>query len=100
MPAYMIINTVIHDHAAYDKYKADVPALIRKHGGRYLVRGGRFEVLEGDWKPERIVMFEFPAIDNIKAFLNDPEYASLKAVRHKVAHTDIVAVEGGGEPVV
>jgi Domain of unknown function (DUF1330) len=50
MPAYMIVNVEVNNATAYEEYKAKVPALIRKHGGEYLVRGGNFVVLEGDWK--------------------------------------------------
>ena len=79
---------------AYERYKAEVPALIRKHGGEYLVRGGSFEVLEGDWRPSRLVLFRFPDLESVKAFFNDPEYQPLKELRLRVAKADIVAVEG------
>ena len=54
MPAYMIVNLDVSDAVAYEEYKMKVPALIRKHGGKYLVRGGKFTILEGDWKPTRL----------------------------------------------
>lgn len=94
MPAYMIVNLNVHDPAAYEAYKRDVPALIAKHGGEYLVRGGEHEVLEGDWKPSRLVLFRFPDRAAIRAFMADPAYAPLKALRLRVATTDAVAVDG------
>jgi uncharacterized protein (DUF1330 family) len=94
MRAYMIVNVDVKDPAVYEEYKTKVPALIRKHGGEYLVRGGRLVVLEGDWKPTRLVILRFPDFASAQAFFLDPEYQPLKALRHRVSHVDIVAVEG------
>jgi len=94
MPAYLIVNIRIKDPAAYEVYKAAVPALVRKHGGRYLVRGGSVEVLEGQWQPERLIVFEFPDMASIRAFDSDPEYAPWKALRQRSAESDLIAVEG------
>jgi uncharacterized protein (DUF1330 family) len=94
MPAYMIVNIEVKDPVAYEPYKAQVPALIRKYGGEYLVRGGVCEVLEGDWRPGRLVVFRFPDMASILALQVDPEYLPLKALRQSVAYTEAVAVEG------
>jgi uncharacterized protein (DUF1330 family) len=94
MSAYMIVNVDVKDPAVYEEYKTKVPALIRKHGGEYLVRGGKFVILEGDWKPSRLVILRFPDIASAQALLVDPEYQSLKALRQRVSKVDIVAVEG------
>jgi uncharacterized protein (DUF1330 family) len=94
MIAYMIVNVDVKDPAVYEEYKTKVPALIRKHGGEYLVRGGKFVILEGDWKPSRLVILRFPDIASAQALLVDPEYQSLKALRQRVSKVDIVAVEG------
>jgi uncharacterized protein (DUF1330 family) len=84
----------VNNATAYEEYKAKVPALIRKHGGEYLVRGGNFVVLEGDWKPSRLVVFRFPDVASAQALYNDPEYQPLKALRQRVSKMDIVAIEG------
>lgn len=94
MPAYMMVNVDVRDAAAYEPYKAAVPALIRKHGGEYLVRGGVCEVLEGDWRPSRMILFRFPDMASIRALQLDPEYQPLKALRQSVAYTEAIAVEG------
>lgn len=94
MSAYVIVNIDVKDPAAYEEYKAKVPPLIRKHGGEYLVRGGKLFVAEGDWKPGRLVLFRFPDVASVQALLDDPEYQPLKALRHRVAKTDMVIVEG------
>jgi uncharacterized protein (DUF1330 family) len=94
MSAYMIVNLEVKDPVAYEAYKAQVPALIRKYGGEYLARGGACEVLEGDWRPGRLVLFRFPDMQSIQALQVDPEYQPLKALRQKEAYTEAVAVEG------
>jgi uncharacterized protein (DUF1330 family) len=94
MAVYVIVNLRIHDLAAYDAYKAGVVPMVSRHGGEYLARGGATEVLEGDWIPNRVVLLKFPEMNAVKAFLDDPEYADLKSLRHRIAHTQMVAVEG------
>ena len=94
MAAYLIVDVDIKDPAAYEDYRSKVPAFIRKHGGEYLVRGGAHEVIEGDWRPTRLVLFRFPDAAAIRAFVDDPDYRPLAALRHRIADTDMVMVEG------
>jgi uncharacterized protein (DUF1330 family) len=94
MPVYMIVDVDIADPAAYETYKAEVPALIARHGGEYLVRGGAHEVIEGTWNPTRLVLFRFPDRASVKAFIDDPDYAPLKALRQRISRGDIVMVDG------
>ena len=94
MAVYLICDVDVRDPAAYQAYQAQVPALIGKHGGEYLVRGGAHEIIEGDWKPVRLVLLRFPDAPSAKAFLGDPEYAPLAALRHRVARTDMVMAAG------
>ena len=94
MPAYMIVDVDVRDAARYEDYKREVPALIAKHGGEYLVRGGAHEVIEGDWQPTRMVMFRFPSRAAIRAFMDDPDYRPLAALRHEIARSRIIAVDG------
>jgi len=94
MTAYLIGNTDISDLAAYEGYKAAVPAIVARHGGTYLVRGGAHEVVEGDWHPVRLVLFSFPNRAAAHAFLDDPDYAPWKAIRHAIAKTELVVVDG------
>jgi uncharacterized protein (DUF1330 family) len=94
MSAYLIVNADVKDDTDYKEYRAKVPAVIRKHGGEYLVRGGNFIVLEGDWKPSRLVILRFPDIAAVQNLFNDPEYLALKALRQRVTESEIVAVEG------
>ena len=94
MAAYLIVDVVVNDPAVYEQYRAQVPALIRKHGGEYLVRGGALEVIEGTWAPKRLVVLRFRDRAAAQAFLNDPEYRPLKEIRHRAATTDLVLVDG------
>jgi uncharacterized protein (DUF1330 family) len=94
MAAYLIGDVKLKDVEAYKPYQAGVPEIIRKHGGEYLVRGGSYEVKEGAWKPVRIVVIQFPDWVAAQAFLDDPEYQPMKAIRHRVAQTDLVLVDG------
>jgi uncharacterized protein (DUF1330 family) len=94
MTAYMIVDLDVHDADGFQEYRTGVPALIAKHGGEYLVRGGEFEVIEGTWQPRRLVLFRFPDRQAIRSFFDDPEYAELKALRHRTCDTNVVAVDG------
>jgi uncharacterized protein (DUF1330 family) len=94
MSAYMIVNVDVKDPTVYEEFKARIPALIRKYSGEYLVRAGKFVILEGDWKPSRLVIFRFPDITSAQTLYNDPEYQPLKALRQSGSKMDIVAVEG------
>ena len=94
MPAYMIVNLEVTDPTAFEKYRNEVGALVRRHGGEYLVRGGAHEVFEGNWRPNRLVLLRFPDMKSAKAFLTDPEYQPLKALRQRAANSELVVVEG------
>ena len=84
----------VKDKDAYEDYKGGVEGFIAKHGGEYLVRGGHFEILAGDWRPTRLVLFRFSDRGSVHALLDDPDYQDLKAIRQRVAETNAVVVEG------
>ena len=63
MPAYFIVDIDVTDPAAFEEYRKAVPATVEKYGGKFLVRGGRLEVLEGSWRPKRVVVTEFPSLE-------------------------------------
>ena len=94
MAAYLYATLQVVDPAAYEEYRQKVPALIAAHGGRYLVRGGATEVLEGDAQPQRQVILEFPDMAHLKAFYNDPAYRPLIALRQRAAKGHLLAIEG------
>jgi uncharacterized protein (DUF1330 family) len=94
MTAYVIADIDVHDQDAYREYAALVPATIEPHGGRFLVRGGVHETLEGDWQPRRMVVLEFPSADAAKRWHNSPEYAAAMAMRQRASAGSLVLVEG------
>ena len=99
VPAYMILDTDVSDPVAYEDYKKSAAPMVKKHGGEYLVRGGRFDVVEGDWSPTRLVLIRFPSAAAAHALLNDPDYAPWRALRLRIAKCDMVIVEGVAAPV-
>lgn len=94
MSAYLIATMDVHDSDGYEEYREKVPALIVKHGGNYIVRGGPAEVVEGSWPAGRIVVLEFPDYDAGQAFIADPDYRPVAAIRHRTAASHIWLVDG------
>src|SRR5438105_2797789 len=94
MPAYVVVEIEIHDPAGYDRYKTLAPPSIAAYGGRYLVRGGEVAVLEGTWRPTRLVVLEFPSPERARAWWDSPEYAEAKALRQRCATTQMIAIDG------
>jgi uncharacterized protein (DUF1330 family) len=96
MPAYVIVKITIHDPVKYEEYKLLTPATIAAYGGRFIVRGGEAEILEGNPSPGRIVVLEFPDTETAKRWWNSPEYTPAKELRQSIASTEMVLVEGFG----
>ncbi len=94
MTAYLMAMIDVHDASAYEEYREKVPALIAKHGGRYIVRGGPSDVVEGSWPPGRIVVLEFPDYASAQAFVADPEYQPLAALRQRTTASHIWLADG------
>ena len=94
MPAYLVADIDIKHTAGFEEYRKLVPATIQKYGGRYLVRGGQFEKLEGEWQPKRLAVIEFPSLEQAKRWYNSEEYRGPKAMRFKTAKTNLILVEG------
>ena len=94
MPAYVIVETDITDPAQYEQYKAASPAAIAAGGGRFLVRGGEFAVLEGDWQPSRLVMLEFEDLEAAKRWYESEIYQEAKKLREGAARFRAIAVQG------
>jgi len=94
MPAYVVVDIEIHDPVRYEEYRRVAPPSIAAYGGRYLVRGGTLGILEGEWQPKRLVVLEFPTVEQARAWWASPEYAPAKAIRQASAHTNMVVVAG------
>jgi uncharacterized protein (DUF1330 family) len=82
MPAYLVVEHIITDAAKFEEYRVKVGPMIAKHGGRYLTKGGSHKMPEGGhWKPERVVIIEFPDMASLNAWYTSAEYQPLIALR-------------------
>ena len=94
MTAYIVLNIEITDPAGYADYKELAQVTVLQYGGKYLARGGKAENIEGAWQPKRMVILEFPSMDQAKAWINSPEYAPARSLRHQYAISEGVLIEG------
>jgi uncharacterized protein (DUF1330 family) len=94
MAAYLIADVTVKNPDAYAEYRKQVLPTITKHGGRFLVRGGAHETLEGDWRPGRVVVIEFPDMAAAKAWYRSTEYAPLAKLRQSASSGRVILVEG------
>jgi uncharacterized protein (DUF1330 family) len=94
MPAYVIFDIHVDDPDGYAPYRERAGAAVEARGGRYLARGGACEVLEGDWDVDRLVVLEFPSMDQARAWYHSPEYQELAAIRQSASRARAVVVEG------
>jgi uncharacterized protein (DUF1330 family) len=96
MKAYVIVDVAITDPVRYEDYKKLTPGSLVPFGGKFIVRGGQSETLEGSWKPGRIVVLEFPSLEKAKAWWSSEEYRPAKALRQSASVTQMIVVEGAG----
>jgi len=99
MSAFVIVEIEVREQEPYEEYKRLAPPSIKAYGGRYLVRGGRAETFEGDWRPKRVVVLEFPSLERARQWLESPEYRDARAMRQRAATTRMIAVECLGTPI-
>jgi uncharacterized protein (DUF1330 family) len=94
VPAFVLANVTIHDPVRYEDYKRMVPATLVPFGGRFVVRGGLTEILEGAWQPSRLVLLEFPSVERARAWWKSPEYAEARALRQATSDGTLIILEG------
>jgi uncharacterized protein (DUF1330 family) len=94
MPVYMVIEVQVLDAELYAEYAARVPAVVARYGGRYLVRGGEVIALTGDWRPERMIVLEFPSMERMTEWNFSPDYLELAPLRARSTRTRAVALHG------
>ena len=94
MSAYIIANVEVTNPTQYEDYKKWSSAAMQAHGAEVCVRGGKIEVLEGDWEPQRIVVLKFASLEAAKAFNDSPEYGKARASRQGAAVMRMIVVEG------
>jgi len=94
MSAYVIGEIDVTDPAAYEDYRKQVLAVVTKYGGKFVVRGGKVDSKEGGWAPKRIVVLEFPSMEQAQKFYHSAEYAPLIKLRQRASKGKIILVEG------
>ena len=94
MKAYVIGDITVNDIERYKTYIERAPGFVARHGGKYLVRGGDVTVMEGDWQPARMIVLEFPSMEQARAFAGDPDYQAVADVRRSATSSRLVIVEG------
>ena len=94
MPAYIVVEVEVNDPERYENYKAMVPPSLEAYGGRFVVRGGACQTVEGEWKPTRLVVIEFPSLADAKRWYDSEEYRAPKAQRIRAGRTSMIMVEG------
>jgi len=94
MPAYIIAEVSIHSPVEYEDYKKLTPESLKPYDGKFIVRGGKSETLEGEWNPERIVVIEFPDMGKANGWWNSEGYAPAKALRQRTSYTKMILVPG------
>tara|TARA_Y100000588_G_C14109928_1_gene862562 strand:- start:485 stop:772 length:288 start_codon:yes stop_codon:yes gene_type:complete len=94
MTAYIIAQIDINDADLFRKYGEKVSAVVERYGGRYIVRGGSIDNLEGALSRGRLVVIEFESQEAAKLWYNSPEYAPLIELRQKSSEGEVVVVEG------
>jgi uncharacterized protein (DUF1330 family) len=94
MAGYVIAEIEVTDPAGYEEYRRAGAATIEQYGGKYLVRGGKVESLEGGWQPSRLVMLEFESAERAREWYSSQEYSGPKSIRHMTANSKFIIVEG------
>jgi uncharacterized protein (DUF1330 family) len=92
--AYVLANVDVKDPQQYEEYKRLSTIAMKAHGAEVCVRGGKTEVLEGDWAPHRVVLLKFPSLEKAKAFYDSTEYQAAKKAREGIAVMRMVLIEG------
>jgi len=94
MPAYVIAEINATDSLGYEEYRKLGPPTVAAYGGKFVVRGGKVEILEGSWTPKRLVVLEFESVERAKQWWSSQENSVAKRVRQRTAMTNTIVVEG------
>ena len=94
MSALLVAQLEVMDPKAFEAYRDKVPAVIERHGGRYLARGGAIEVLEGEWSLPRLVVIAFDSPDAAQRFYNSEDYQEILPLRLAASRGNVIIVEG------
>ena len=92
--AYVIVDVEITDASLYGKFMEQVTATVESHGGKFVARGGKLEIVLGDWAPKRVAILQFDNLDQVHSWLQSPKYTALDDMRSRSSNIDMVVVEG------
>ena len=95
MPAYVIVDVDVQDAEQYREYQRQVPDTLAPFGGKFIVRGGKAETLEGHWEPRRVVVLEFPSVDHARQWHASAAYQAIVPIRQRVATTNFLSIVEG-----
>ncbi len=94
MAAYVVVDVDVTDQARYEEYRKLSGPSVAKHNGRFIVRGGLVELLEGSWLPNRLVIIEFESMEQAQRWYDSPEYLEARRTREGAAHFNMIIVQG------
>ena len=94
MAAYIVVDVEITNPEEYPTYTRQTRATIEKYGGKFIVRGGQTEILEGDWQPHRLVVLEFPSAEQARTWYSSPEYTAIIGIRHRASNSRMILAQG------
>jgi len=94
MAAYIVVEVDVTDAERYAEYRTMAPASLALYGGKFLVRGGAVETLEGDWQPSRFVILEFESVEQARRWWDSDEYREARDLRQSASTSKMIVVEG------
>jgi uncharacterized protein (DUF1330 family) len=94
MPAYLIADVDVQDPKGYEEYRRLVGPALQKYGAKFLARGGKVDVLEGQWNPARLVILQFESLEKARRFYESKDYGPAKEARQKASSANFIVVEG------
>ncbi len=94
MAAYALIDVEVIDQSVFAEFRERAPAVVEAHGGRFLVRGGATEVVQGDWTPHRVVIVEFDSVDRVKSWWSSPDHTELRTLLDRSSKATMTILEG------
>ena len=94
MAVYYVADVDVHDPQSYAEYSKQVGPIVAQYGGRFLVRGGATEMIEGDWQPQRLVIIEFADTAHFRAWYDSPEYTEARSIRFNASTARAILTQG------
>ena len=94
MAVYFVVDIKVHDPQVYEDYRKLVNPTLERYGGKFLVRGGTCETIEGDWQPQRLVILEFDDTEQFKRWYYSPEYSEARSIRFQASTAQAILVQG------